>query len=78
MFVMGTQFLIVGICGFRMHFKMNELLKNLSEAHRKLQKQFFMSLVLQVRNIKLEQIRVIQELSENCFDTPWGFYNWTT
>nr|pir hypothetical protein C54F6.10 - Caenorhabditis elegans [Caenorhabditis elegans] len=58
MFVMGTQFLIVGICGFRMHFKMNELLKNLSEAHRKLQKQFFMSLVLQVRNIKLEQIRI--------------------
>ncbi|CAO4381488.1 unnamed protein product [Caenorhabditis nigoni] len=47
-FLMGIQFTIVGICGLQMHFKMNEMLKNVSEAHRRLQKQFFKSLVLQI------------------------------
>ena len=34
-----------------MHFKMNDMLKNVSETHRRLQKQFFKSLVLQVNAI---------------------------
>ncbi|KAF1753290.1 hypothetical protein GCK72_019846 [Caenorhabditis remanei] len=44
--ILGVQFLIV--CGLQMHFKMNEMLKNVSETHRRLQKQFFKSLVLQI------------------------------
>ncbi|EGT49838.1 hypothetical protein CAEBREN_04585 [Caenorhabditis brenneri] len=47
-FLMGIQFTIVGICGFQMHFKMNDMLKNVSDEHRRLQKQFFKSLVLQI------------------------------
>ncbi|UMM33709.1 hypothetical protein L5515_007085 [Caenorhabditis briggsae] len=43
-FLMEIQFAIVGYCGFQMHFKMNDL----SEAHRRLQMQFFKSLVLQI------------------------------
>lgn len=49
-FLMAIQFSIVGYCGFQMHFKMNEMLKNVSETHRRLQFQFFKSLVLQVRS----------------------------
>uniref|UniRef100_A0A1I7T6H3 Seven TM Receptor n=1 Tax=Caenorhabditis tropicalis TaxID=1561998 RepID=A0A1I7T6H3_9PELO len=47
-FLMDIQFAIVGYCGFHMHFKMNDMLKNVSEAHRRLQKQFFKSLVFQI------------------------------
>ena len=42
------QYAIMIFCGTSMHLQMNEKLKNFSDVHQRLQKQFFKTLLLQI------------------------------
>ncbi|UMM33707.1 hypothetical protein L5515_007083 [Caenorhabditis briggsae] len=57
-----------------MHFKMNDMLKNVSEAHRRLQLQFFKSLVLQITSPTLTfYIPAVAILTVPFLNLQWSF-----
>ncbi|KAF1750793.1 hypothetical protein GCK72_017344 [Caenorhabditis remanei] len=46
--ILLIQYAIMIFCGTSMHLQMNEKLKNFSDVHQRLQKQFFKTLLLQI------------------------------